>query len=109
MTQRLKSSDVATDDAACWVMKDEVVSVEFAAAAGVLETGVGFNHYAVGRCIADRPERRSLVRIPRSIRREVLLRGNAGDWLLQHAVGDHGIAAAARCDSVYRVKSGHLR
>jgi hypothetical protein len=33
-----------------------------------------------------------------------LLRGNAGDWLVQYAPGDHGIVAAARFDSVYRVQ-----
>ena len=31
-----------------------------------------------------------------------LLRGNAGDWLVQYAPGDHGIVAAARFDRVYR-------
>jgi hypothetical protein len=30
------------------------------------------------------------------------LQGRAGDWLLQYAPGDHGIAAAARFASVYR-------
>lgn len=34
-----------------------------------------------------------------------VLRGAAGDWLLQYAPGDHGIIAAARFDSVYRVMS----
>src|SRR6266702_5258818 len=29
-----------------------------------------------------------------------LLRGNAGDWLVQYAPGDHGIVAAARFDRV---------
>src|ERR1700693_5493558 len=33
-----------------------------------------------------------------------LLRGDAGDWLVQYAPGDHGIVAAARFDSVYRVQ-----
>ena len=32
-----------------------------------------------------------------------VLRGNAGDWLMQYAPGDHGIVARARFDSVYRV------
>ena len=32
-----------------------------------------------------------------------LLTGNAGDWLVQYAPGDHGIVAAARFDCVYRV------
>ena len=33
-----------------------------------------------------------------------LLRGEAGDWLVQYAPGDHGIVAAARFDRVYRVQ-----
>jgi hypothetical protein len=33
-----------------------------------------------------------------------LLRGDAGDWLVQYAPGDHGIVAAARFDSVYWVQ-----
>ncbi len=33
-----------------------------------------------------------------------LLRGDAGDWLVQYAPGDHGIVAAARFDRVYRVQ-----
>jgi uncharacterized protein (DUF2237 family) len=37
-----------------------------------------------------------------------VLRGRAGDWLVQYAPGDHGIVAAARFDSVYRVlEAGH--
>jgi hypothetical protein len=32
-----------------------------------------------------------------------VLQGNAGDWLLQYAPGDHGVVAQARFDSVYRV------
>jgi hypothetical protein len=31
------------------------------------------------------------------------LRGEAGDWLLQYAPGDHGIAAQARFAQVYRL------
>jgi hypothetical protein len=33
-----------------------------------------------------------------------LLRGDAGDWLVQYAPGDQGIVAAARFDSVYWVQ-----
>ena len=31
-----------------------------------------------------------------------LLRGEAGDWLVQYAVGDHGIVADTRFERVYR-------
>jgi hypothetical protein len=33
-----------------------------------------------------------------------VLRGEAGDWLVQYAPGDHGIVAAERFDRVYRVQ-----
>jgi hypothetical protein len=42
---------------------------------------------------------------PFAVRRAVSgdwLHGNAGDWLLQYAPGDHGIASAARFALVYR-------
>jgi hypothetical protein len=32
-----------------------------------------------------------------------LLQGDAGDWLLQYAPGDHGIVARARFERVYRL------
>ena len=32
------------------------------------------------------------------------LLGNAGDWLVQYAPGDHGVVAAARFDRVYRAR-----
>ena len=38
-----------------------------------------------------------------------VLRGNAGDWLVQYAPGDHGIVAATRFDSVYRVVETAVR
>ena len=40
--------------------------------------------------------------IARSAGGDVLL-GDAGDWLLQYAPGDHGVVARARFDQVYRV------
>jgi len=40
--------DLATDPAAVLIVKDEVVSVDFAACAGVLASAVGPNHYARG-------------------------------------------------------------
>jgi hypothetical protein len=32
-----------------------------------------------------------------------ILHGEAGDWLLEYAPGDHGIVARARFESVYRL------
>jgi len=48
MELQLESPDLRADSGACWVVKDEVVSVEFAVAAGVLESAVGPNRYAAG-------------------------------------------------------------
>ena len=31
-----------------------------------------------------------------------LLRGNAGDWLMQYSAGDHGVVTQERFDRVYR-------
>jgi len=145
MALMLENPDLAADGAAHWVVKDEVVRVEFAATAGVLESAVGLNRYAAGDalitgstgdrwCVSRdrfeakyRPEaptaagqagnyrnhpvpvlaKRMTVSfsIARSIGGDVLS-GGAGDWLVQYAPGDHGIVAAARFDSVYRVLKG---
>ena len=144
---KLENPELTTDHAACWAVKDELVSVEFAAAPGVLESAVGLNRYAAGDalltgstgdrwCVSrDRFEAKYLPEVPtlrgqagRYRNRPVLvlakrmtvaftversaggdvLRGNAGDWLVQYAPGDHGIVAAARFDSVYRVRRRHL-
>src|SRR5260370_9798261 len=48
MALKLEHPKLTTDDGACWVVKDEVVSVEFAGAPGVLESAVGLNRYAAG-------------------------------------------------------------
>jgi uncharacterized protein (DUF2237 family) len=143
MALQLENPDLAADSAACWVVKDEVVSVEYAVAAGVLESAVGLNRYAAGDalltgstgdrwCVSrDRfdakyqPESPTLpgepgryrnrpvsilakrMTVAFTVERSVggdLLRGNAGDWLVQYAPGDHGIVAAARFDGVYRVR-----
>src|SRR3984957_10145243 len=48
MQLMLENPDLAADGAACWVVKDEVVRVEFAAATGILESAVGLNRYAAG-------------------------------------------------------------
>jgi hypothetical protein len=142
MALKLENPDLAADGAACWVVKDEVVRVEFAPAAGVLESAVGLNRYAAGDalltgstgdrwCVSRdrfdvkyRPEPPALAgqagsyrnrpvavlakrmsvafSIARSAGGDVLL-GDAGDWLLQYAPGDHGVVARARFDQVYRV------
>jgi PGDYG protein len=142
MALKLQNPDLAADGAACWVVKDEVVRVEFALEAGVLESAVGLNRYAAGDalltgstgdrwCVSrdrfdvkygpeppttpgqagsyrNRPaavlaKRMSVAfRVARSAGGDVLL-GDAGDWLLQYAPGDHGVVARARFDQVYRV------
>jgi hypothetical protein len=138
-----KSLDLAADSAACWAVKDEVVSVEFTAVAGVLESAVGLNRYAAGDalltgstgdrwCVSrDRFDAKYQPEAPTSpgepgryrnrpipvlakrmtaaftVERSAggdLLRGDAGDWLVQYAPGEHGIVTAARFDSVYRVQ-----
>ncbi len=144
MALKLENPDLAADGAACWVVKDEVVQVEFASAAGVIESAVGLNRYAAADalltgstgdrwCVSRdrfdvkyRPEpptmpgqegsyrnrpvavlaKRMSVAfgIARSAGGDLLL-GDAGDWLLQYAPGDHGIVAQARFDKVYRVIS----
>jgi PGDYG protein len=142
MALKLENPDLAADGAACWVVKDEVVRVEFALAAGVLESAVGLNRYAASdalltgstgdrwcvsrdrfdvkygpepptlpgeagsyrnRPVAVLAKRMSVAfSIARSAGGDVLL-GDAGDWLLQYAPGDHGVVAQARFDQVYRV------
>ncbi len=145
MELQLESPDLSADSGACWVVKDEVVSVGFAVAAGVLESAVGPNRYAAGDalltgstgdrwCVSrDRFDAKYQPEAPTfrgqdgryrnrplpvlakrmsaafTVERSAggdLLRGNAGDWLVQYAPGDHGIVAAARFDRVYRVESG---
>jgi uncharacterized protein (DUF2237 family) len=134
--------DLAADPAAVWIIKDEVVSVEFAQQAGVLESAVGLNRYAVSDalltgstgdrwCVSrDRfdakyraeaptvaeeagryrnlpvPVLAKLMAVAFTIARSAggdVLRGEAGDWLLQYAPGDHGVVARARFEQVYRL------
>jgi hypothetical protein len=143
MTLKLKNPDLTRDGAARQVVKDEVVSVEFATAPGVLESAVGFNRYEAGDalltgstgdrwCVSRdrfdakyRPEGPISSGEPGSYRNRPaailakrmavafaversaggdLLRGDAGDWLVQYAPGDHGVVAAARFERVYRVQ-----
>jgi uncharacterized protein (DUF2237 family) len=143
MLLHLENPDLRSDSAACWVVKDEVVWVDFAAAPGVLETPVGLNRYAAGDalltgstgdrwCVSrdrfdakyqpeapvrpgeagryrNRPAKvlAKQMTVAFSVERSAggdLLMGNPDDWLVQYAPGDHGIVAAARFDSVYRVR-----
>lgn len=142
MPLELENPNLTMDSAACWVVKDEVVSVEFAAAPGVIESAVGLNRYAARDalltgstgdrwCVSrDRFDAKYQPEFPTSpgqagsyrnrpvavlakrmtvefsVARSTggdVLRGNAGDWLVQYAPGDHGIVAAARFDGVYRM------
>jgi hypothetical protein len=143
MTLTLNKPDLMQDSAARRVVKDEVVSVEFAAGPGVLESAVGSNRYQAGDalltgstgdrwCVSRdrfdakyRPEAPTRPSEPGSYRNRPvailakrmavafaversaggdLLRGEAGDWLVEYAPGDHGIVAAARFERVYRVQ-----
>ena len=141
MLLKLENPDLTADCSACWVVKDEIVSAEFAAAPGALDSAVGLNRYAAGDalvtgstgdrwCVSrDRfavkyqaegttiegqagsyrnrplPVRAKRMTAAFTVVRSAggdLLRGEAGDWLVQYAVGDHGIVADARFERVYR-------
>jgi hypothetical protein len=140
--RQLGGIDLRDDAGAHWVVKDEVVAVDFAQAAGVLESAVGANRYAAGDalltgstgdrwCVSRdrfdakyRPEpgvqggrpgryrnlpqriRGKQMAVAFSIARSTggdVLRGAAGDWLMQYAPGDYGVVARARFEAVYRV------
>jgi hypothetical protein len=140
--RQLGSIDLRDDTGAHWVLKDEVVTVEFAPADGVLQSAVGANRYAAGDalltgstgdrwCVSRdrfdakyRPEggirageagryrnlpqriRGKQMAVAFSIARSCggdVLRGAAGDWLMQYAPGDYGVVARARFEAVYRV------
>jgi hypothetical protein len=142
MALMLDNPDLAADGAACWVVKDEVVRVEFAPTSGVIKSAVGLNRYAAGDalltgstgdrwCVSrdrfDAKYRPELPTLPGqggsyrnrpaavlakrmtaafSIARSAggdVLRGDAGDWLLQYAPGDHGVVAQQRFERVYRI------
>jgi hypothetical protein len=145
VAQPLEGLDLIRDIHAVWAVKDELVTVEFALAAGTLESAVGANRYAVGDalitgttgdrwCVShDRfeakyaaqaptqggqpgsyrnrpiPVRARRMDLPFSVRRSAggdVLCGEAGDWLVQYAPGDHGIVAQDRFARVYRVLDG---
>ncbi len=139
---QLGGIDLRQDAGAHWVVKDEVVMVEFALADGILESAVGANRYAAGDalltgstgdrwCVSRdrfdakyRPEsgvqagetgryrnvpqriRGKRMAVAFSIARSAggdVLRGAAGDWLVQYAPGDYGVVARMRFEAVYRV------
>jgi hypothetical protein len=145
MALTLDNPDLTADPDACWAMKDEVVTVEFAALPGSIESAVGLNRYAAGDavltgstgdrwCVSrDRFDAKYLAELPTvhgqpgryrnlpvavlarrmsvsfTVQRSAggdLLRGAAGDWLVQYAPGDHGIVAEDRFARVYRLLSG---
>jgi hypothetical protein len=146
--QHIDDPDLTEDSDAVWAVKDELVTVEFAAAAGTLESAVGTNRYQPGDalltgstgdrwCVSRdrfdaryRPDAPTLqgeagrygnrpvsvlakrMTVNFTVERSAggdLLRGNAGDWLVQYAPGDHGIVADARFDRVYRVQGKHAK
>jgi hypothetical protein len=134
--------DLAADPAAAWIVKDELVSVEFALRAGALESAVGLNRYAASDALltgstgdrwcvsrdrfdakyraepptmAGQPGRYRNLPVPVLAKRIAVaftvarsaggdvLRGEAGDWLIEYAPGDHGVVAQARFEQVYRL------
>lgn len=139
--------DLATDPDARQAVKDETVSVEFAAHADVLISAVGPNRYSPGDalitgstgdrwCVSrDRFDAKydpvaptthgepglyrnrpvtvlvKPIDVPFTVARTAggdVLRGNAGDWLVQYAPGDHGIIERTRFERVYRLITTEL-
>lgn len=142
MTLELDNPDLTMDPAARCAIKDERVSVEFAALCGVLVSAVGVNRYSPGDALVtgSTGDRWCVSRDrfdakydpePPTVRGEAgdyrnrpvtvlakrmdepfrvartaggdYLRGEAGDWLLQYAPGDHGIVERTRFERVYRL------
>jgi hypothetical protein len=137
----LSGIDLRADSAAAVYVKHEIVSVEFAAVAGVLMSRVGPNHYQAGDALvggmdgdrwcvsrdrfdlkyeplpgvshgqSGRYQNKPAPVLARQMREAFRcqrtaggdwLEGQAGDWLLQYAPGDHGVAAQSRFAQVYR-------
>ncbi|CAB3808227.1 PGDYG domain-containing protein [Paraburkholderia fynbosensis] len=139
----LKNLDLRTDALARRVVKDETVSVEFAAAEGELMSLEGPNRYGRGDALItgstgerwvvsrerfdakylptdaalahgeagayrNRPavvlakQMNEAFSLARSADGDVL-RGAAGDWVMQYAPGDYGVVQAARFAKVYRL------
>jgi len=139
--QPLQNVDLETDTRAARFVKDEVVTVRFATAAGAVASREGANSYAVGDALItgstgdhwsvsrDRFDTKYLPVPPLvhgqdgayrnrpnavlakqifaafAVARSVggdLIRGEAGDWLMQYAPGDYGIVANAKFRKVYK-------
>lgn len=138
----LANLDLRTDPAARRFVKDETVTVDFAAEPGELMSLEGPNRYAPGdalitgstgdRWVVSRERfdakylpadaalahgqpgpyrnRPSVVLAkqmdtPFSLARSAagdVLRGTAGDWVMQYAPGDYGVVQAQRFAKVYR-------
>jgi hypothetical protein len=140
----LKNLDLRSDPAAKRVVKDETVTVEFAADDGELMSLEGPNRYARGDALItgstgdrwvvsrDRFDAKYVPAAPalahgdagayrnrpavvlarqmsepfslaRSAAGGDVLRGTAGDWVMQYAPGDYGVVQAARFAAVYRL------
>ena len=139
----LKNLDLRQDAHAQRVVKDETVSVEFAAAEGELMSLEGPNRYVRGDALItgstgdrwvvsrerfdakygpasaalthgeagayrNRPavvlakQMNEAFSLARSSHGGDVLRGAAGDWIMQYAPGDYGVVQAARFAKVYR-------
>jgi hypothetical protein len=72
--QHIDDPDLTEDSDAVWAVKDELVTVEFAVAAGTLESAVGSNRY------------------------------EPGDALLTGSTGDRWCVSRARFDAKYRAE-----
>ncbi|EIF31011.1 hypothetical protein BCh11DRAFT_06524 [Burkholderia sp. Ch1-1] len=142
----LKNLDLSQDVNACRVVKDETVSVEFAASEGELMSLEGPNRYVRGDALItgstgdrwvvsrerfdakyvladaavshgeagtyrNRPavvlakQMHEAFTLARSANGGDVLRGAAGDWVMQYAPGDYGVVQAARFAKVYRLAS----
>jgi hypothetical protein len=140
----LKNLDLSQDANARRVVKDETVSVEFAAAEGELMSLEGPNRYVRGDALItgstgdrwvvsrerfdakyvpadaavshgeagayrNRPavvlakQMHEAFTLARSANGGDVLRGAAGDWVMQYAPGDYGVVQAARFAKVYRL------
>ena len=140
--ETFKHIDLRTDLAAQPYIKDEVVTVTFAAQPGFIMSREGPNHYTVGDALItgstgdhwsvtrDRFDAKYLPsdsiklgeagqyrnkpmpvlakQIPHDfqIQRMAggdLIVGQAGDWLMQYAPGDHGIVGKEKFSKVYKL------
>ncbi|CAH2785847.1 MAG: FIG00455793: hypothetical protein [uncultured Paraburkholderia sp.] len=136
-------NDLSQDAAARRVVKDETVTVEFAATQGELMNLEGPNRYLPGDALItgstgdrwvvsrerfdakyvpadttlahgepgayrNRPavvlakQMHEAFSLARSASGDDVLRGTAGDWIMQYAPGDYGVVQAARFAKVYR-------